>query len=46
MNIRALKNKTKTYLAGDWSGDKAAIDKLHDGMREIVGVFISLMYTT
>ena len=30
MNIRALKNKTKTYLAGDWSGDKAAIDKLHE----------------
>ena len=30
MNIRALKNKTKTYLAGDCSGDKAAIDKLHE----------------
>lgn len=21
--------RTKTYLAGDWTGDKAAIDKLH-----------------
>lgn len=29
MDIRTLKNKTKTYLAGDWTGDKVAIDKLH-----------------
>lgn len=29
MDIRTLNNKTKTYLAGDWTGDKDAIDKLH-----------------
>lgn len=29
MDIRTLKNKTKTYLAGDWTADRDAIDKLH-----------------
>lgn len=29
MDIRTLENKTKTYLAGDWTGDRDAIDKLH-----------------
>ena len=29
MTIDQLKNRTKTYLAGDWSGDRDAIDKIH-----------------
>lgn len=29
MGIRDLKNRTRTYLAGDWDGDKDAIDQLH-----------------
>lgn len=29
MDIDDLKNRTKTYLAGDWTGDKDAIGKLH-----------------
>lgn len=25
-----MTNRTKTYLAGDWTGDKDLIDKLHE----------------
>lgn len=30
MNIYDMTNRTKTYLAGDWTGDKDLIDKLHE----------------
>lgn len=30
MNIDEYRYKTFTYIAGDWTGDKAAIDKLHE----------------
>ena len=29
MGIDQLTYRTKTYLAGDWSGDKDAIEKIH-----------------
>lgn len=28
-NIRDMKYRTKTYIAGDWDGDKDAIEQLH-----------------
>lgn len=30
MSIDEYRYKTFTYIAGDWTGDKAAIDKLHE----------------
>ena len=35
--------RTKTYVAGEWSGDSDAIEQLYNGMKEIGGVFISMM---
>ena len=29
MNIRELQNRTKTYLAGDWTGDSNAIEAIY-----------------
>lgn len=32
MSIYDMTKRTKTYLAGDWTGDKDLIDKLMNGM--------------
>ena len=35
MNIYEMTNRTKTYLAGDWTGDKDLIKKFKNGTQVI-----------
>ncbi len=37
--------RTRTYLAGDWTGDKNAIDQLQNGMTASIGDSILLTHT-